>query len=256
MEPPYLFEPYDPAQGDGVDVGLDVETSVLTLAVHGRWGRRLGRATGSAIRQCLSEHPATLLIDLNPLTDPRAGSVPTWTAAGRLGAPMWPPVSVLVCVSPGTALAERLSRPGAVPSYPSVPRARAAAAEQSPLTGRFELDLPPESGAAAAVRGAVANACGAWGMAGLRDRARLVASELVLNAVEHAATPITVMLSRRGSGLHVAVRDEDPRVPRLAGGSGSGLHVVHAAATSWGAMPCGTGKVVWATIHPRSGGAR
>ncbi|BCJ39413.1 hypothetical protein GCM10010168_63390 [Actinoplanes ianthinogenes] len=264
MEPPYLFDHYDPSRGAGVDVGLDVDSSVLTLAVHGTWGNRLCHDTHTAVRKCLSEHPATLLIDLQALADPRAASVPTWMTARRLGVPMRPPVEVMVCVPEDSPLAGRLHRLGAqryLPMYHTMSRARAAAAEQMPLTSRLEMQLAPEDGAAAAARAVVTNACAAWRLSELQDRARLVTSELVLNAVEHAATPITMVLSRRGDGLHLAVGDGSPRLPQLLDGfpalpdgapprRGSGLHVVHAAATLWGAMPTREGKVVWATVRP------
>ncbi|WIM93130.1 ATP-binding protein [Actinoplanes oblitus] len=265
MDPPYLFDQYDPATGAGVDVGLDVDSSLLTLAVHGTWERRLCRDTHTAVRKCLSEHPATLLIDLQELADPFAASIPTWLTARRLGVPMAPPVEVMVCVPDDNPLSVRLHRMGAeriLPIYPTMARARAAAAEQVPLTGRLEMRLGPDGGAAAAARGVVTNACIAWRLPELQDRARLVVSELVLNAIEHAGTSITVIISRRGDGLHLAVGDGDPRLPRLSGGfpalppddaapqRGSGLHVVHAAATLWGAMPTHDGKVVWATIRP------
>jgi hypothetical protein len=264
VEPPYLFEHYDPARGAGVDVELNVDSSLLTLAVHGTWGRRLSQDTYTAVRKCLSEHPAALLIDLLALADPHADSAPTWVTARRLGVPMMPPVEVMVCVPEDTRLANRLQRLGAgrvLPMYHSMPRARAAVTEQLPLTGRFELRLDPNRESAAAARGVLTNVCAAWRMTELQDRARLVVSELVLNAAEHARTAITVMVSRRADGLHLAVRDGDPRLPRLPEGfpvladprespRGSGLHVVHAAATLWGAIPAADGKVVWATIRP------
>ncbi|GAA4606462.1 hypothetical protein BJY16_005844 [Actinoplanes octamycinicus] len=264
VDPPYLFDQYDPATGAGVDVGLDVDSSLLTLAVHGTWEQRLCQDTHTAVRKCLGEHPATLLIDLQELADPHAASIPTWLTARRLGVPMAPPVEVMICVPDDTPLAGKLHRTGAdrmLPIYSTMARARAAAAEQVPLTGRLEIRLRPDDGAAATARGVVTNACIAWRLPEMQDRARLVVSELVLNSVEHAGTEITVIVSRRGNGLHLAVGDGDPRLPRLLDGfpalpdgavpqRGSGLHVVHAAATLWGAMPTHDGKVVWATIRP------
>ncbi len=68
-----------------------------------------------------------------------------------------------------------------------------------------------------------------------------------------------MLLSRRGIGLHMAVHDGDPRLPRLLDPSVRidelpqrrwlGLHTVQAPATMWGAIPAGHGKVVWATIR-------
>ncbi|WP_170047110.1 hypothetical protein [Couchioplanes caeruleus] len=55
---------HDPVQGDGIDVSLDVETSVITLAVHGTWGHRLQNAAHAAIHKSLTGHPAALILDL------------------------------------------------------------------------------------------------------------------------------------------------------------------------------------------------
>ena len=70
-----------------------------------------------------------------------------------------------------------------------------------------------------------------------------------------ADAKITVILTRRGNGLHLAVCDGDPRLPRLLERASSrpdarwedpglGLRTVHRVATIWGAMPTATGKVV------------
>ena len=80
------------------------------------------------------------------------------------------------------------------------------------------------------------------------------------NAVEHAATEITVVVSLRGSGIHICVADLVSRLPRLLKPArprrgmplddrGRGLRVVQATARAWGALPTRTGKVVWATLR-------
>jgi anti-sigma regulatory factor (Ser/Thr protein kinase) len=90
--------------------------------------------------------------------------------------------------------------------------------------------------------------------------AGLIVSELVDNAVRHAGTTIVLTVSRRGVGLHLAVNDDDPELPILAGPASQrpgesredshGLRAVHTAAAVWGAMPTSTGKVVWALVRP------
>ncbi|MEU4421663.1 ATP-binding protein [Actinoplanes sp. NPDC024001] len=244
---------------------LDVESSAITVVVHGDWGRHLQQATHVAIRKCLVEHPATLFLDLSYLSDPRAGSVTMWMGAGRRGEGMSPPVQVIACIPESSAISRRLRRLGSarfLPMFATLAqcRAAAAAAQRGPMTDRIKLRLSPDHRAAATARTAVSDACTAWQLPDLRYRARLVVSELVINAVEHAGTPITVVLSRRGTGLHAMVRDGDPRPPRLreplpvsAGLShqrGLGLRAVDAAATVWGAIPTQDGKAVWATIRP------
>lgn len=84
-------------------------------------------------------------------------------------------------------------------------------------------------------------------------------SELVSNAVEHAGSEVTVVVSRHGAGLHLAVADAVLRLPEMlpiappsADGPlderGRGLRTVQATATDWGAAVTPGGKVVWATL--------
>ena len=83
----------------------------------------------------------------------------------------------------------------------------------------------------------------------------LAVSELVTNAVVHAATDIEVRVSRLGPRLRVAVRDESPIMPRMLdpapdGLHGRGLHIVRRLSSSFGVSPVApTGKVVWATFR-------
>ncbi|MBG0567283.1 ATP-binding protein [Actinoplanes aureus] len=265
MRSPYLFDRFEDGEDEGVSVTLDIESSTVTLAVHGLWGRTRQRDVYVAIRKCLSEHPNSLVIDLESLRDPHAASVSTWLMARRLSANLNPPVRVLICVPQGTALAARLDRMGAprfLPTFPSAAQAHAAASEPSPPADRIRLRLTPAADAAARARAAVTDACTAWHLPELADRARLVVSELVVNAVDHAGTPITVVIARRGTAIQVMVRDSGPALPHRFGVSeappgqipvsGLGLVAVHAAATAWGAMPTHDGKAVWATIRPRT----
>lgn len=264
LRPPYMFDRFDHEQGEGVSVTLDVESSTVTLAVHGLWGRFLRRDVHVAVRKCMSEHPASLVVDLHDLQDPHAGSLTTWIRARRMGVELQPAVQVLVNVPAGTALATRMRRTGItqfLPTFPTLAQAHAAAAEQSPLTDRLSVHLTPHVSSAAQARAIVTDACAAWRMDDISDRARLVVSELVANAIHHAGPPISVAIARHRNALQVIVRDGDPTLPRTlhAAPSGSllpprglGLAVVDAAVTSWGAMPTHNGKAVWARIqrHP------
>ncbi|MFI7602285.1 ATP-binding protein [Actinoplanes sp. NPDC049681] len=158
----------------------------------------------------MSGHPATLVIDLQAMADPRAASVPTWINAQRTGQETDPAVRVVVSASPDSALAQRLQRLGAerfLPVFASMPSARAAAAQRLPVTGRLSLRLPAGPSAAAVARAAATDVCTAWRMTHLRERACVVITELVRNAVLHAGSPVDVLLSRRGDGIHLAVRD-------------------------------------------------
>lgn len=121
------------------------------------------------------------------------------------------------------------------------------------------LRLPPEPESPALARNLVGTACRAWDLPHLLHPARLVMSELVTNAVEHAGSEITIVVSYRDGGLHLAVCDAEPRLPRLLDlprprpgepldERGRGLRTVRATATTWAATPTPTGKTVWATL--------
>lgn len=265
---PHLLDRRDADTHRPVTAAADLDTAVVVMAVHGSWDQRLRRDTYLGLRKCLSEHPAALIVDLRAMQDAAAVSVPTWINARHLGDAMDPPVSVAACVPAGTALAGRLCRMGAgrvLPVFATVGKARSAVTNRCLPADRLVLRLHPTQGAAAEARELVTRACDAWELPGLLHRGRLVISELVANAAGHARTPITVLLSRRATALHLVVGDCSRRLPRLIeesrpcpgrardSGGGQGLRLVDAAATAWGAMPTVDGKMVWATLRPWSG---
>jgi anti-sigma regulatory factor (Ser/Thr protein kinase) len=83
----------------------------------------------------------------------------------------------------------------------------------------------------------------------------LVVSELVTNAVLHAASQLTLSIRREGANaLRIAVRDSTPvaspaeRTP-FAAMPGHGLGIVAAISADWGVEPVSDGKIVWSRIH-------
>lgn len=261
---PYLF---GGDQGDGgpyVTATADIDTAVIELAVHGRWSQRLGVDVSAGVRKCLAEHPVALIADLHDMQDPKAASVPAWLAARRAGTALQPDVRLVLSLSPGTMLADRLERLDSgryLPMFATMPEARASVAERRPaVRDLMQLRLPPDLQSPSAARNLVGEACQAWQLPDLLHPARLIMSELATNAVEHARTDMLVTVSRRGTGLHLSVRDASAELPRLRPPArsnpdtplddrGQGLRIVHAGAAAWGAMPTRDGKVVWATLQ-------
>jgi anti-sigma regulatory factor (Ser/Thr protein kinase) len=145
--------------------------------------------------------------------------------------------------------------------YASLQDALDAAVARPPYL-RDELVLAPIRTAAAAARAFVREVLGYWQLAlpdnTLVDRAVLLASELVTNAVVHARTELELRVELRGDLLHLAVRDGSPRLLRLVtdpvrdleAEGGRGLWLVEQLARAWGVNrhPDG-GKVVWCTLH-------
>ncbi|MFF8030201.1 MULTISPECIES: ATP-binding protein [unclassified Streptomyces] len=109
-----------------------------------------------------------------------------------------------------------------------------------------------DPGAVRAARSAVRDQLRLWDLDSVGDLAALLVSELVTNALRHAAGPIGVRLVRpSGPGvLLVEVSDPLPDLPRERTArpedeSGRGLQLLASASRRWGARPGGAGKTVW-----------
>jgi anti-sigma regulatory factor (Ser/Thr protein kinase) len=87
--------------------------------------------------------------------------------------------------------------------------------------------------------------------ASVLDEAVLLTSELVTNAMQHGAPPITTEVACNAtSGMQVRVSDGDPNAPtaRHAGPedqSGRGVGLVDMLSDAWGVDPTPNGKTVW-----------
>ena len=140
----------------------------------------------------------------------------------------------VACPTCGAALVDRTS--GALPPAPGL---------------RRSLHPVPES---------VAQARRALAVLAISDPLRrtlaLVVSELVTNAVRHAGTPITLVVTDAEDEVRVKVEDNGPcfdwppAEPR-AGNGGLGLTVVDALSKEWGVDRVGGGCAVWCVI-PRN----
>lgn len=245
-------------------VESETDAAVTVMTVHGTWDAPLCRTATTALQDCLAGHPEALIIDLSGLDDPRTESAPTWIAAQRAAAELDPPLLLALCVPPDLPLADRMQHLGSrryLPVYAKARQARVAIAGRLPSAGRVRLTVRPEPEAPSLARNLAGDACLAWGMPELLYAGRLVVSELVSNAVEHARSVMTVVVTRRGAGLHLAVSDEITDPPRMidlarpAPGQplderGRGLRVVAATAIAWGSLPTRNGKMVWASLRP------
>ncbi|MFF4179889.1 ATP-binding protein [Streptomyces sp. NPDC001750] len=86
------------------------------------------------------------------------------------------------------------------------------------------------------------------------DSIRLVASELITNAVMHGAGPVTVALYHRPGRLVIDVFDGNPSAPQMSCAqpddeSGRGLALVGLLASRCAWEPSGRGKRVWAEVE-------
>jgi anti-anti-sigma regulatory factor/anti-sigma regulatory factor (Ser/Thr protein kinase) len=214
-----------------------------------------------ALVKDLSEQPLALICDLSGVDnlDPVCATV--FATVANHPASHWPATSFLLCgAQPSVAeILGLLTVPHFLELYASLEDALDAALARPPYL-RDELVLAPIPTAAAAARVFVRDVLGYWQLAlpdnTLVDRAVLVVSELVTNAVLHARTELRLRIELRGDLLHLAVRDGNPWMLRLVAipdpeaEGGRGLWLVDQLARAWGVNrhPDG-GKVVWCTLR-------
>jgi anti-sigma regulatory factor (Ser/Thr protein kinase) len=118
------------------------------------------------------------------------------------------------------------------------------------MTNVARLALRPVPASAASARRFVGDTLSGWNCGTLVDASRLLASEVVTNAVLHARTDIelVVRLTRHGVRVEVHDRSTAAPVPRRYDDdamTGRGLALVAQLATRWGVESNGEGKSVW-----------
>lgn len=103
-------------------------------------------------------------------------------------------------------------------------------------------------------RGRVAVVLAEWGITGEAvEPALLVITELLSNAIDHAAGPVSLSVELVDGSVHVEVRDDGPEPPRLqpfdpSRVRGRGLQLVDALSARWDWIDDPPGKVVRAEV--------
>ena len=126
----------------------------------------------------------------------------------------------------------------------------AALAALDVLSDRVDAGFPGEPRSVAGARAFARRALESWREPDLADTVALLLSELVTNAVVHAASAPNVAIHLLPDRVHVEVSDRDstPVTTRAAtpdAESGRGLALVEALAERWGQVELPDGKVVW-----------
>jgi anti-sigma regulatory factor (Ser/Thr protein kinase) len=111
-------------------------------------------------------------------------------------------------------------------------------------------DVPVDPAAVADVRARATRQVEAWGFTELAMTTELIVSELVTNAIRHAASPVRLRLLR-DSRLACEVADGSSTAPRLrhprsTDEGGRGLFLVAQLAHRWGVRYTPEGKIIWA----------
>ncbi|WP_330336275.1 ATP-binding protein [Streptomyces sp. NBC_00557] len=173
---------------------------------------------------------------------PRSGADAVWQPCG-------PSVPAGVLIPPGGEHLGRLAGPVGAGRPASGPAPRRSAA----------FDLPARPAAVGTARRVVRDLLTAWDVPeGARDDAVLVTSELVTNALVHAAgTRIACRLRRTADRLRIEVEDQagGPVLPAVRHPGpedqhGRGLFLVDTLSRDWGVSPVGgrPGGIVWAEL--------
>lgn len=126
--------------------------------------------------------------------------------------------------------------------------------------------FPAELASAHAARRFATSVLRSWHCDEVVDVAQLLVSELVVNAVLHAGSSVSVRLALADSTVRIEVTDSSPALPEVrpidpSAVTGRGLLIVQALASAWGVDPSDDGKVVWfeltagaeADVAPASG---
>jgi len=124
----------------------------------------------------------------------------------------------------------------------------------APPLATATAELPATAPTVAEGRSFVVKTLTAWDCAHRADDARLLVSEVLTNAVQHAEGPLVLHLRRTTTELAVEISDLSPHLPqpRLAAEdeeSGRGLILVDTLADNWGVRPTDQGKTTWFTLQ-------
>ncbi len=231
------------------------EQSFAVLRLDGVLDLTTVAVVRSAFLKCVADEPRAVLVDLAGVSIGDGLAAAVFSSLARSVAE-WPGIESILFGASDQVAAELRGKAvlRRLPLYRTRREALERAAELRPPE-RASTRLLPMPDACVAARRLVVTACREWGLDGLAEHARVVMTELVSNAVRHAATELIVTVTRGERFMHLSVRDGAPAPPRLTGPEsryapgGRGLLVVDALSASWGWRPYPDGKIVWATLR-------
>ncbi|HEX6497642.1 MAG TPA: ATP-binding protein [Micromonosporaceae bacterium] len=230
---------------------------VAVVRLYGLLDRHTAQVAREAMLEPLADQPSALVVDLRRVRVSNEITLVLFAAVAARAA-RWPGTHLLL-VAPASGIGGALAR-RAVSRHLTVyepMEAALAAARNFPVPRRVTLHLHPTVYAAASARAFVLAACERCDVPpATRDLAELVISELVGNAVRHAATPLDVSLLVRGEDLYVSCRDRAlgrpvAKTPDVTEERGRGLLLIAAVSSAWGCVPTTDGKIVWARLDTR-----
>lgn len=227
-----------PSSADGIDV----------LSVVGPVGPGEADDLVVAVERSWAGSPRGVVVDLAGVTALAAEVVAALSRLAERARP-WPHPALLLCSLPAGA---------------DVPGARAHEDRTQALehvddrsgAPRERVVLPHGPQGPGRARRAVRACVERFGLQAVREDLELVVSEMVTNAVRHAAAPVTLEVQADDHGVLVAVADGSPEPPRARTADddaegGRGLLLVDLLSVEHGVRPEPPGKTVWAALATR-----
>jgi len=231
--------------------------NVQVLVVDGVLNSTTYRGLRDSMIKAALDGACAVVTDISELNVPTPSALAVFTSAGWQIS-RWPDVPLLL-VCDHTAGRDALMRNGVgryVGVYPDV--ASAVDAIESPgmhrVRRRLREALQRDSFAVQRAQDLVIDCLLEWSHQEQIAAGKVIAQELVENALHHTASTPEILVESNGSAVTIAVTDASTRAAslpeRTSGGKRSGLELVAELSGAWGYVPSLGGKVVWATIDP------
>lgn len=225
-------------RADGIEV----------LSVEGRVTCTDAAALVGAVSWAMAEPARGVVLDLGAVTGVDDDARPGLLGLAALPSG-WPRAALVVCRPPVGLALDGLVVAARTDDALDHVDARAA-------RPREVLVLGGGPASAAQARAAIAACCDRLGLQEVRDDVALVVSEMVTNAVRHAAPPVALEIEAGESDVVIAVCDGSPEPPvaRIAdveAEGGRGMLLVDLLSDDHGVRSQPPGKTVWASLRRR-----
>jgi anti-anti-sigma regulatory factor len=240
----------------GLRCDIKLRYPIGLIEAHGTLSIYSARELRACVLKVLPDEPVAIVLDLTNLTAVEDLALTIFPVLGRQAA-QWPAVPVLLGAADQKIVdgLQRLGLERSVSLHDTVADALSFGARR-PAPSRMSRRLSSTVTAPQSARALAREACAAWRLDALTERAVQVASALASNVVRHAGTDFTIVITRRERYLHIAVRDGSRELPRPVGKgqqtnppAGHGLRLVDGLSTAWGTRETPDGKVVWSTLR-------
>lgn len=247
---------------DSVGLSIDADhcSEATVLTPKGVLDRTTYRQLRDRIIKAALEVPPAVIVDVSTLDVPAESALAVFTSA-RWHVKTWPDVPVLlVCAhNHGRAAIRRNGVARYVPVYGSVAEALTVQRDDVAWRARrrARVDLAGDDISLGQCRAAVEYWLATWSLDTYIPVAKVVATALVENVLQHTASRPSLRLETDGTVVTVAVEDASCTPAHVHEDVGSpdppsGLRIVTALCRMWGNAPTSTGKTVWAVLGPEN----